>query len=52
MKTDLFDRKLRFNLTGFYGILRNAQIGHLDLSGCQSGGADALRRADQRRQRA
>ncbi|MBO9668993.1 MAG: TonB-dependent receptor [Sphingobium sp.] len=27
LKTDLFDRKLRFNLTGFYGILRNAQIG-------------------------
>ncbi len=27
LKTDLFNRKLRFNLTGFYGILRNAQIG-------------------------
>ena len=27
IKTDLFDRRLRFNLTGFYGILRNAQIG-------------------------
>ncbi|MBO9580570.1 MAG: TonB-dependent receptor [Sphingobium sp.] len=27
LKTDLFGRKLRFNLTGFYGILRNAQIG-------------------------
>jgi len=26
-KTDLFGRKLRFNLTGFYGILRDAQIG-------------------------
>lgn len=26
-KTDLFDRKLRLNLTGFYGILRNAQVG-------------------------
>jgi iron complex outermembrane receptor protein len=27
LKTDLFDRKLRFNIDGFYGILRNAQIG-------------------------
>ena len=27
IKTDLFDRRLRFNLTGFYGILRNAQVG-------------------------
>jgi iron complex outermembrane receptor protein len=26
-KTDLFDRKLRFNVTGFYGTLKNAQIG-------------------------
>ena len=26
-KTDLFDRLLRLNVTGFYGILRNAQIG-------------------------
>ena len=26
IKTDLFDRRLRFDLTGFYGILRNAQI--------------------------
>ena len=27
IKSDLFDRRLRFNLTGFYGTLRNAQIG-------------------------
>lgn len=26
VKTDLFDRHLRFNLTGFYGVLRGAQI--------------------------
>ncbi len=26
-KTDLFDRKLRFDIDAFYGILRNAQIG-------------------------
>ena len=26
-KTDLWDRRLRFNLTGFYGKLKNAQIG-------------------------
>jgi len=26
-KTDLLNRRLRLNLTGFYGILRNAQIG-------------------------
>jgi iron complex outermembrane receptor protein len=33
-KTDLFDRRLRLNLTGFYGILRNAQIG---VSTCPDG---------------
>src|SRR4029078_9812576 len=26
-KTDLFDRRLRFDVTAFYGILKNAQIG-------------------------
>jgi iron complex outermembrane receptor protein len=26
-KTDLFDRRLRFDIDAFYGILRNAQIG-------------------------
>ncbi len=34
IKTDLFDRHLRFNLTGFYGILRDAQIG---VSTCPDG---------------
>ncbi|MXO61224.1 TonB-dependent receptor [Altererythrobacter salegens] len=27
LKSDLWDRRLRFNLTGFYGKLKNAQIG-------------------------
>ncbi|WEK45755.1 MAG: TonB-dependent receptor [Candidatus Andeanibacterium colombiense] len=27
IKTDLFDRRLRFNLTGFYATLKDAQIG-------------------------
>ncbi|MEO6041259.1 MAG: TonB-dependent receptor [Croceibacterium sp.] len=27
IKTDLFDRRLRFNLTGFFANLKNAQIG-------------------------
>ncbi len=34
IKTDLFDRRLRFNLSGFYGILRDAQIG---VSTCPDG---------------
>ena len=34
IKTDLFDRRLRFNLTGFYAELTNAQIG---VSTCPDG---------------
>ena len=49
IKTDLFDRKLRFNVTGFYG---NADGRPDRRFGLPSDGSDAVRGAGQRRQRA